>query len=120
MAGGGARGGSDRAAGAAHSPTTTTAIQSTIQSIKEVVGGHSDADILYTLRESNMDPNETAQKLLNQGSPSLCPVTPIWAASIDLVPHRELGFSWRAPSRIGSALLLQSWYRGCVGLRCTV
>ncbi|RLN12059.1 hypothetical protein C2845_PM09G05690 [Panicum miliaceum] len=67
MAGGagGARGGSDRAA-AARSPTTTTAIQSTIQSIKEVVGGHSDADILDTLRESNMDPNETAQKLLNQ------------------------------------------------------
>ncbi|XP_066369371.1 uncharacterized protein [Miscanthus floridulus] len=62
--GGGARG-SDRA-GAARSPTTTTAIQSTIQSIKEVVGGHSDADILDTLRESNMDPNETAQKLLNQ------------------------------------------------------
>ncbi|KAJ1258504.1 hypothetical protein BS78_10G080100 [Paspalum vaginatum] len=72
MAGGGARG-SDRAGagtgtgtGAARSPTTTTAIQSTIQSIKEVVGGHSDADILDTLRESNMDPNETAQKLLNQ------------------------------------------------------
>ncbi|KAF8783935.1 hypothetical protein HU200_000109 [Digitaria exilis] len=70
MAGGRARAGSDRAAGtgaaAARSPTTTTAIQSTIQSIKEVVGGHSDADILDTLRESNMDPNETAQKLLNQ------------------------------------------------------
>ncbi|OEL37190.1 hypothetical protein BAE44_0001791 [Dichanthelium oligosanthes] len=63
--GGGARGGSDMAV-AARSPTTTTAIQSTIQSIKEVVGGHSDADILDTLRESNMDPNETAQKLLNQ------------------------------------------------------
>ncbi|CAN6208321.1 unnamed protein product [Urochloa humidicola] len=63
--GGGARAGSDRA-GAARSPATTTAIQSTIQSIKEVVGGHSDADILDTLRESNMDPNETAQKLLNQ------------------------------------------------------
>ncbi|AQK83051.1 Putative DUF1296 domain containing family protein [Zea mays] len=67
--GGGARS-SDRA-GAARSPTTTTtttttAIQSTIQSIKEVVVGHSDADILDTLRESNMDPNETAQKLLNQ------------------------------------------------------
>jgi hypothetical protein len=76
MAGGGARGGSDRAAGAAHSPTTTTAIQSTIQSIKEVVGGHSDADILYTLRESNMDPNETAQKLLNQGSPLSLPCYP--------------------------------------------
>jgi hypothetical protein len=72
MAGGGGGGagarGSDRAgAGAARSPTTTAAIQTTIQSIKEVVGGHSDADILDTLRESNMDPNETAQKLLNQG-----------------------------------------------------
>lgn len=71
MAGGGGGGarGSDRAgagAGAARSPTTTTAIQSAIQSIKEVVVGHSDADILDTLRESNMDPNETAQKLLNQ------------------------------------------------------
>ncbi|EER88029.1 hypothetical protein BDA96_10G094400 [Sorghum bicolor] len=71
MAGGGGGGagarGSDRAgAGAARSPTTTAAIQTTIQSIKEVVGGHSDADILDTLRESNMDPNETAQKLLNQ------------------------------------------------------
>ncbi|WVZ82053.1 hypothetical protein U9M48_029362 [Paspalum notatum var. saurae] len=70
MAGGGGARGSDRAGaagtGAARSPTTTTAIQSTIQSIKEVVGGHSDADILDTLRESNMDPNETAQKLLNQ------------------------------------------------------
>lgn len=58
MAGGGGRP-SDRA--------RATAVQSTIQSIKEVVGGHSDADIYAALRESNMDPNETAQKLLNQG-----------------------------------------------------
>ncbi|XP_062228420.1 uncharacterized protein LOC133926474 isoform X2 [Phragmites australis] len=60
--GGGARA-SDRAAAAAR---PSTAIQSTIQSIKEVVVGHSDADIFDALRESNMDPNETAQKLLNQ------------------------------------------------------
>ncbi|TVU12148.1 hypothetical protein EJB05_45778 [Eragrostis curvula] len=59
MAGGGAR-----ASDKARSPTAT--IQSTIQSIKEVVGGHSDDDIFNALRESNMDPNETAQKLLNQ------------------------------------------------------
>ncbi|KAL6861202.1 hypothetical protein ACP4OV_016902 [Aristida adscensionis] len=68
MAGGGGGGGggaraSDRAPAAPRAPTT---IQSTIQSIKEVVGGHSDADIFDALRESNMDPNETAQKLLNQ------------------------------------------------------
>ncbi|KAL6606833.1 hypothetical protein ACP70R_042486 [Stipagrostis hirtigluma subsp. patula] len=64
MAGGGARA-SDRAPAAA-APRAPSTIQSTIQSIKEVVGGHSDADIFDALRESNMDPNETAQKLLNQ------------------------------------------------------
>lgn len=41
-------------------------VRKTIQSIKEIVGNHSDADIYMTLKESNMDPNETAQKLLNQ------------------------------------------------------
>ncbi|OVA08912.1 Protein of unknown function DUF1296 [Macleaya cordata] len=41
-------------------------IQKTIQSIKEIVGNHSDADIYSMLKETNMDPNETAQKLLNQ------------------------------------------------------
>lgn len=41
-------------------------IRKTIQSIKEIVGNHSDADIYVTLKETNMDPNETAQKLLNQ------------------------------------------------------
>lgn len=43
-------------------------VRKTIQSIKEIVGNHSDADIYSTLKETNMDPNETAQKLLNQGS----------------------------------------------------
>ncbi|KAG1334249.1 hypothetical protein COCNU_03G003680 [Cocos nucifera] len=42
-------------------------IRKTIQSIKEIVGNHSDADIYATLKETNMDPNETAQKLLHQG-----------------------------------------------------
>ncbi|PWA97511.1 hypothetical protein CTI12_AA028770 [Artemisia annua] len=41
-------------------------VRKTIQSIKEIVGNHSDADIYNTLKDSNMDPNETAQKLLNQ------------------------------------------------------
>ncbi|XP_022980507.1 uncharacterized protein LOC111479877 isoform X1 [Cucurbita maxima] len=41
-------------------------VRKTIQSIKEIVGNHSDADIYTTLKETNMDPNETAQKLLNQ------------------------------------------------------
>ncbi|XWS18830.1 hypothetical protein CRYUN_Cryun32bG0078800 [Craigia yunnanensis] len=38
----------------------------TIQSIKEIVGNHSDDDIYDALKEANMDPNETAQKLLHQ------------------------------------------------------
>ncbi|CAL1399680.1 unnamed protein product [Linum trigynum] len=41
-------------------------VRKTIQSIKEIVGNFSDADIYMALKESNMDPNETAQKLLNQ------------------------------------------------------
>ncbi|XXG40792.1 hypothetical protein AAC387_Pa01g1423 [Persea americana] len=41
-------------------------VRKTIQSIKEIVGNHSDADIYVMLKESNMDPNETTQKLLNQ------------------------------------------------------
>lgn len=42
-------------------------VRKTIQSIKEIVGNHSDADIYVALKETNMDPNETTQKLLNQG-----------------------------------------------------
>ncbi|KAI3463234.1 hypothetical protein Pfo_019897 [Paulownia fortunei] len=41
-------------------------VRKTILSIKEIVGNHSDADIYVALKETNMDPNETAQKLLNQ------------------------------------------------------
>jgi len=46
---------------------TSFRVRKIIQSIKEIVGNHSDADIYAVLKESNMDPNDTAQKLLNQG-----------------------------------------------------
>ncbi|KAK6125030.1 hypothetical protein DH2020_041208 [Rehmannia glutinosa] len=46
-------------------------VRRTIQSIKEIVGNHSDADIYVALKETNMDPNETTQKLLNQVSDGL-------------------------------------------------
>lgn len=42
-------------------------LRKTIQTIKEIIAGtHSDEEIHATLKESNMDPNETAQKLLTQ------------------------------------------------------
>lgn len=47
-------------------------VRKTIQTIKEIVGNHSDADIYFALKDSNMDPNETAQKLLNQGQCFFC------------------------------------------------
>lgn len=50
-------------------------VRKTIQTIKEIVGDHSDADIYVALKDSNMDPNETAQKLLNQGQIKLFIVT---------------------------------------------
>ncbi|XP_021640880.2 uncharacterized protein LOC110635754 isoform X2 [Hevea brasiliensis] len=46
--------------------TLSARMRKTIQSIKEIVGNFSDADIYIALKETNMDPNETAQKLLNQ------------------------------------------------------
>lgn len=39
-------------------------VQNTIQGIKEIASKHSEEDIYAMLRECNMDPNETAQKLL--------------------------------------------------------
>ncbi|XP_027125775.2 uncharacterized protein [Coffea arabica] len=41
-------------------------LMKTIQSIKEIVGNHTDGDIYAALKETNMDPNDAAQKLLNQ------------------------------------------------------
>ncbi|XP_057765422.1 uncharacterized protein LOC130986147 isoform X2 [Salvia miltiorrhiza] len=39
-------------------------LRRTIEDIKEIAGQHSDEDIYAMLKECNMDPNETAQKLL--------------------------------------------------------
>ncbi|KAJ3673068.1 hypothetical protein LUZ60_006442 [Juncus effusus] len=41
-------------------------VRSTIRSIKEIVGDHSESDIYAVLKETNMDPNETTQRLLDQ------------------------------------------------------
>lgn len=38
-----------------------------IRSIKEIVGNHTDADILTALKEDNMDADMAVQKLMNQG-----------------------------------------------------
>ncbi|KAG0463710.1 hypothetical protein HPP92_019779 [Vanilla planifolia] len=45
-------------------------VRKTIQNIKEIAGNHSDEEIYAMLKECSMDPNETAQKLLFQGSRS--------------------------------------------------
>ncbi|PQM33022.1 GBF-interacting protein 1-like isoform X2 [Prunus yedoensis var. nudiflora] len=42
-------------------------VRKTIQDIKEITGNHSEEEIYAMLKECNMDPNETAQKLLLQG-----------------------------------------------------
>ena len=42
-------------------------MQATIDSVREIVGPHSDSEILAVLRETNMDANETVQRLLYQG-----------------------------------------------------
>lgn len=38
-----------------------------IESIKEIVGNHSDADIYAALKESDMNADEAVQKLIHQG-----------------------------------------------------
>ncbi|XP_061364003.1 uncharacterized protein LOC133307510 isoform X2 [Gastrolobium bilobum] len=55
-----------RTEGGAGTQILSARVRKTIQSIKEIVGNHSDADIYVALKETNMDPNETTQKLLNQ------------------------------------------------------
>ncbi|BAF24623.1 Os09g0261400 [Oryza sativa Japonica Group] len=42
------------------------AVRRTIQNIKEIAGGHTDEEVYAVLRECNMDPNETTDRLLNQ------------------------------------------------------
>ncbi|WCJ39459.1 hypothetical protein M5689_020446 [Euphorbia peplus] len=48
------------------SHTLSAGVRKTIQSIKEIVGNFSDADIYMALKEYHMDPNETTQRLLHQ------------------------------------------------------
>ncbi|XP_065866801.1 uncharacterized protein [Euphorbia lathyris] len=48
------------------SHTLSAGVRKTIQSIKEIVGNFSDSDIYMALKEYNMDPNETTQRLLHQ------------------------------------------------------
>ncbi|XP_061369660.1 serine/threonine-protein kinase sid1-like, partial [Gastrolobium bilobum] len=55
-----------RTEGGAGTQILSAIVRKTIQSIKEIVGNHSDADIYVALKETNMDPNEATLKLLNQ------------------------------------------------------
>lgn len=43
-------------------------VKKTIQDIKEITGNHSEDEIHAMLKECSMDPNETAQRLLLQGT----------------------------------------------------
>lgn len=44
-------------------------VRKTIQNIEEITGNnHTEHEIYLTLKECSMDPNETVQKLLSQGT----------------------------------------------------
>ncbi|MBA0858852.1 hypothetical protein Goshw_001111, partial [Gossypium schwendimanii] len=45
-----------------------SSVRKTIQNIKEITGNHSEDEIYAMLKECSMDPNETAQRLLLQGT----------------------------------------------------
>ena len=47
-------------------------VHKAIESIREIVVNNSDADIYDALREKDMSPNETVQKLLNEGYSFAC------------------------------------------------
>jgi hypothetical protein len=47
-------------------------VRRTVADIKEIAGGHTDDEVYDMLRECNMDPNETAQRLLLEG-----PIAPL-------------------------------------------
>lgn len=44
-----------------------SSVRKTIHDIKEIAAKHSDEDIYLMLKECNMDPDETAQRLLYLG-----------------------------------------------------
>jgi hypothetical protein len=64
------------------------AVRRTIQNIKEIAGNHTDDEVYAALRECDMDPNETAQKLLHQGNPPY-PPTPSRFRSIRFCMRRR-------------------------------
>ena len=45
-----------------------SSVRRMIQNIKEITGNDSDEEIYAMLKDCNMDPNETTQKLLLQGA----------------------------------------------------
>ena len=47
-------------------------VHKAIESIREIVVNHSDADIYDALREMDLDPNDTVQKLVNEGYSFAC------------------------------------------------
>lgn len=79
-----------RGDGAVQQYKLSSKIQATINSIREIVGAHSDAEILAVLRETNMDPNETAQKLLYQGLAHLLSPRFIEVFDLSVFSHRKM------------------------------
>lgn len=46
-----------------------------IESIREIVGNHTDADIHAALKEADMNADEAVQKLIHQGFSLFVPLT---------------------------------------------
>ncbi|GAB2215106.1 hypothetical protein Drorol1_Dr00019481 [Drosera rotundifolia] len=69
--GGGGKGKARAAAAAAKTETTTTIpsdVMKTIENLKEMTGNENDEEIYAMLKECGNEPNETAQRLLEQGN----------------------------------------------------
>ena len=65
-------GGSSSSSSSSSSVSIPANARKVVQDLKEIVS-NSDEEIYAMLKECNMDPNETAQKLLSQGiSMDLC------------------------------------------------
>ena len=58
--------------GGSRASSIPNCVRKTIENIKEITGNHSDDEIYAMLKECSMDPNETAQKLLLQGTLYVC------------------------------------------------
>ncbi|KAL9261880.1 GBF-interacting protein 1-like protein [Drosera capensis] len=69
MAGGkGGGGGKGKAKAAAATTTIPNDVRKTIENLKEMTGNENDEEIYAMLKECGNDPNETAQRLLEQGN----------------------------------------------------